>query len=734
MKLEFLVHWSPPVVLLVLAVIIAACWFFYRGVLHRVRPRHRPVILALRFAAAALLVMFLFQPVLSYPSRSDRGLDVLVLVDTSESMAIADSIGARSRLDAAKEIVAGSGGLLNRMPAGCGVKLAAFDASAKSVTPEELAAIEPAGKATNVGRALETMLKGADVAAVVVITDGADTTSADWAADFSHARIPVYAIGVGGDPAARPDFKDLSVDAFTGGPRAFKNIAEELCVTVSARGFAERELAVPVTLTLSGPDGVIEKKSVTFRKGTMTHKFTFDVTPKATGFFTYTVSIDKRPEEKMHENNTRSLSIYASEAKIRVLLIDGVQRWETSKFLASFLKRDPHVRFTGVFNWGGRRVTRQGDAGPWKGADVEISARALESFDLIILGDVGADAFTSEQLAAVRDFVDRRGGGLITTGGYHAYGPGGYGGTVLEPVLPVALEVSGPPQYEEKFRPRLTAEGAGHPIFRGYEEFFAESDRRLTPLDGCTRVGRKASGEVLLETPEGLPVLATAQFGKGRAAAFTADTTWRWFLQMKGMGADSPYERFWGQMLRWCAHRGDEDTAGDAPVSVWADSRTYRPGEEVTLYARIRPEAGAAGVPTLTLSEPSGSSDTLELTPHGENTFTATARPAAPGMYTARAALPGGRQAAFDFLASGQSREFNDLRMRADALAAAAHKTGGAFYTVPEAGSVPEDIEKKLLRAAKIERVDLFGSPLYFLVFLGLLTAEWILRKRNMLL
>ena len=66
----------------------------------------------------------------------------------------------------------------------------------------------------------------------------------------------------------------------------------------------------------------------------------------------------------------------------------------------------------------------------------------------------------------------RDGAGLVMLGGYHSLGPGGYGGTPLGDVLPVALGSREIGPVTDPFLPLLTPDGMHHPIFANIAGFF----------------------------------------------------------------------------------------------------------------------------------------------------------------------------------------------------------------------------------------------------------------------
>jgi len=66
---------------------------------------------------------------------------------------------------------------------------------------------------------------------------------------------------------------------------------------------------------------------------------------------------------------------------------------------------------------------------------------AMQAFDLIILQNVPADAMSRATQQALADYVVTLGGGLVMTGGYDSFGPGGWNNTPVADVLPVKLEL-----------------------------------------------------------------------------------------------------------------------------------------------------------------------------------------------------------------------------------------------------------------------------------------------------
>ena len=161
----------------------------------------------------------------------------------------------------------------------------------------------------------------------------------------------------------------------------------------------------------------------------------------------------------------------------------------------------------------------------------------------------------------------RDGAGLVMLGGYHSLGPGGYAGTPLGEVLPVRAR-------RPRDRPGHRAVPAGaHARRRAASDL--RQHRRLLPhaarpsrrSPGCRRwtAARASSGRGPAPRcwpshpaePAPMPVLAVQPVDKGRTAVFAGDTTRKWQQGPRALDQESPFLRFWGQMVRWLAGRGD---------------------------------------------------------------------------------------------------------------------------------------------------------------------------------
>lgn len=123
--------------------------------------------------------------------------------------------------------------------------------------------------------------------------------------------------------------------------------------------------------------------------------------------------------------------------------------------------------------------------------------------------------------------------------------------------------------FEDDFFPTLTA---NHPIMQGISS--------LPQLKGYIATTDKETATVILRGPEDDPLLASWQYGLGRAVAFTSDATSRWAENW--LSWDN-FADFWSQTIRWSIIEGSTSNI---------EARVEQRGEEAVLVADVRDNRG----------------------------------------------------------------------------------------------------------------------------------------------
>ena len=437
----------------------------------------------------------------------------------------------------------------------------------------------------------------------------------------------------------------------------------------------------------------------------------------------------------MTDNNELTAFVTVLDGGIRVLYIDGNLGWQERKFVRRSLDESPDIQ---VDLWLDTR--RQMDS------PLALPLDSGNLYDVFILGDVDALALGTENCLKLATAVGD-GAGLMLLGGKFTYGPGGYAGTPLEPVLPIQIDRLERQMAGEPLRQDVHLAGK-LPMLPTTDHFATRLDlatrnvehwQRLPPLLGANRfrsLGPQA--RVLAKTPNDDPLLVEGKFGTGRVLAFAGDSTYRWYRY----GFQDDHRRFWRQSILWLAHK-DESDQND--VWIRLPQRRFRRGARVPLTVGVRDSTGTTiedAEIRVQLNGPEGMTESIRVTRREEQWTGRSQTLAQPGDYTLSVtALRDGQEigsTSGDFLVLDQDLEMTDPSASPgylENLARLTEDAGGTLIAAEQLSETLEKIKTELIDSeaefqSKWQLTDtVWDASFLFIGLFGLLTVEWYLRK-----
>ncbi len=733
--------------LLVLAGAIALAGLFYWRAYGMLRRGQWQILLLLRALSILIVVLLLFRPVFSYHKQLTERAAVIFLLDRSASMGIADDASGKTRFEQAREQISD---WWLKLEDSFDLRLIEFsDQTRRLQDAAELATLVSDGKATSLSRALAASTKERDendqpldVEAVILLSDGAHNSARSPLELSSQMPWPVHTVGVGASLKSDISYRDIQVTGLNCPERMMLNNKAKINAAVEGVGLAGR--VIQVFLDDDGQQIAESELTLDNIEGSQTVEF--EIRPTVKGRHTYTVRIPPISEEKIEENNQRTAVSLVVEPGLRVLYIEGTLRAEYGALVDRFLAKDPDLEFCALVQTRPNHFLKRTNIEGLQLTSIPSDAETINTFDVFLIGDLDSTYLKPEQQQLILDRV-RQGAGLIMLGGYHSLGPGGYGGTPIGEALPVVLGSRDIGQLTDPFLPTLTPEGARHPIFANIAHFFPtetsppEQDG-LPPLDGCTRVAAARPGAAVLATcaidVANMPVLAVQPAGEGRSAVFCGDTTRKWQQGPRAMDQESPFLRFWGQMIRWAAGRSSEVEA-KASIVCTADKSYYEPDEPVKISAIVRDDEGQAtgsAQVRARIKGPSGGQEEVELGvvagPAGH--YGATFEPREQGTFEIVAVTEiGGKplEAEKVLVEIGRPNlEFDKLDLDEKMLAQIASDSGGRYLHITAASLLVDQLDRTIRKREQYLEKPLFWPPAFWVLFVGLITTEWILRRR----
>ena len=488
------------------------------------------------------------------------------------------------------------------------------------------------------------------LAGVFLVTDGQPTDAID---NFSPPKDmpPVYVLLDG-----RKNETDRKITLLTTPKYGIVNETVELTFRVDDVG--ENDVALPdsgpINVELRVNGAVITRETVPLNT-----KLSLDVPITVRGKTIVELFVPEMAGELTTENNSAIITINSIQDRLRVLLISG-EPHAGERAWRNLLKSDPAidlVHFTIL-----RPVEKaQSDNALERELALiefpynELFIEKIREFDLLIFDRYTyrgvLNAFHFDNIAR---YIESGGAVLISSGpeynGFRSLASRRNLSFVL-PALPAGAAQEGP------FRVQKSMTGKVHPITQG----LAEADYWGRWLRYMPIVSR--SGQKLLETPSGEPVLIIDRVGEGRIALFLSDHFWLW---ARGFDGGGPYGELLRRVSHWLMKEPDleeeklELVASDNQLSV--ERRTLSDSAEPTV-----------------LTAPDGTTSNLTLAPTQNETLKKfTVQDPVNGIYRVRS----GDLFDIEFFGDNSEREMRNVVMTDKKLESVVKGSNGKFLRV----------------------------------------------------
>ena len=707
----------------------------------------RRVLVGLRLAIITLVALAMLRPALVHSVITRQPATLIVLLDQSRSMEVADAAGKRTRWEALRSAVLDALPRLTALEQDLEVQMFTFDSEPHVVERSgdqlELPA-KPEGAESAIGHVIEEVVRrstGKRLAGVVLVSDGAqraegerDTAPQVAARRLADLGYPLHTVplgqGQGIGQARDVALSDLRVPA-----SVFVKNQLPVNATVRIDGYVNQKLPVQLLVeTEPGKMQPVEAKPVQASRDGQEFAIELEHLPETSGEKKVTIVVAPQPGEAITTNNELSTFVTIRSEGLSVLYLEGVSRIE-QKFIRRAMDASPDIRVDYV-----RLDAQKLELNP---PDIANRFRAGE-YDVYIVGDLDSKVLPNTAWQRLSDAVNA-GAGFMMLGGVQSFGGGGYGNTPLGEVLPIVVKATDRQPLGEKVREdlhlagspqmRLTAIGRTQSLLMLDNP--AKNDQvwqSFPPLDGANKfIALKPGAQTLIETANGEPLLVAKNYGTGRVLAFAGDSTWRWPLY----GFADAHRRFWRQSILWLARK---DIQQEGQVWVALERRRFSPGMRVEFTTGARSPQGDA--------VPEAQFDVEVITPDGRKLVPRLERGSSgerqgvvfgavdPGDYTIRTTAKvagvtlGTSQARF--LVYAQDLELENPAADRGTLEAIATMTGGKTIVPEQLGGLIDDI-RQAAHQFEVEtqiKDTLWDNWPFFLVFIMLLSVEWYLRKK----
>lgn len=761
--------------LVVVPLVIGFAWWSYGG-LTRIEPGTRAVLSVLRGLAILVCLFAIAQPILEIRHYTQIQSQVHILVDDSASMQLQDTypdaeqkvslraasgiddLSTLTRSELVHRVLEKTGGLVEELRKTHVVRLFRF--TRKPLPVKDLTELTSKGTSSPIGDALDLHLSAVGATpldAVILVSDGRSNVGLppiEVASKYRAADLSLHTIGVGDSNPPR----NVRIIGPAGPKEALRQEEVVFDIKVVAEGMERR----PVNVTLEasrngGPYTKVDTRPARLGKDGEPLRVRAIHAFQDAGDYTLRFKVTEFPEETHLEDNVDVRFLRVNDEKIRVLYLEDVPRWEY-RYIHKGLKRvdESIVMQSYLFDASGDFHQEHSD-GLRNLVDIPRTKKELFQYHAILIGDIDPQRLgtTEEQrnlwMRLLVEFVEFGGGvGFIFGDGFM---PEAYRGTILQDLMPVVLEsladyqkAKGRIDRIEKFRLELSNPAAPHDIAlltRDIPHNARLFERDLEGLRVYYPVQQpKAGAQVILRHPVhknrfGKRAVATVgSYSRGRTFFMATDETWLW---RKNFG-EYYHDTFWRNVVRHLAE--NRLRRRDDRVDLRLNKVVAETGEPIKIMLtkhddQLRPSAEREAVVFLRRADSEPDRRVLRAVPgelgNYQGTFTLD-RPASISVLVFDNDNPSDKVLAReDVLVKIPDRELkHSSQDRATLETTAQASKGGRYVFLGNAAELAKDFRDRRAPDTEIRReVQTLWDKWWILaVVLGLLAAEWILRKR----
>ena len=699
----------------------ASIWY-YRVTQPPISGARRALLVLLRSLGLALLIITLFEPLLTLLRSSSDRPRLRVLIDQSTSMVQRDARRDR-RNDVRTALVKSQWSEL-----GNDVSVLGFDETVRSLPSQQTGEWKWNGQRTDIDRALRYVQEHAEVdntQAVLLVTDGAYTSGANPLIAAEQLGKPVYVIGIGDTANA----KDVSVSSIVTNDIGFVNATLPVQVTMNTHGYTNSD----VRLTLLDNNIPVESLTLPIRQEGSLLSHMFPYTTSVAGVHKLTVRVDTKEGELTEKNNAIDEFVTIKDDKRKVLIVAGSPSPDVA-FIRSTFEAMQGVSVKSIIQKSGSEV--YDDAG---------SQIAIREADLVaFVGFPVASTSASLMRTLVAEITKSRKPLLFVASQNCDY-------TKLrefETLLPFTVQSSRSQEFAVTMD--VASQDASNALLRvsGTTDD-ADVWNSLPPIfrtETFVRVkpeSQVVAGLKVNNVPLGEPLIVTRNVDRSKCIAVLGYGLFRWRLLGTGLdktrGASNPTDVLsvlLSNSTKWLSSDDDE-----RKVRIRTSRSFYAGGETVSFQAQVYNDAM---VPvedaSVTIALAAGTQQrTITLTPAGNGQYTSTVEGLPPGDYSFNGtAVKDSRSLGKDagrFSIGNLPLEFQNLRLNESLLRAIAQRSGGKYYTVDNAESFLNDLRanESFVPRSITRSTEWNLSSMAELLALALLcfAAEWFLRKRT---
>ncbi|MFA5805489.1 MAG: hypothetical protein WC879_12680 [Melioribacteraceae bacterium] len=696
---------NPWLIFVFVLLISAFTFYVYKYTIPNVSALLKTFLIILRALIFILILIMIFEPVISVMLHSKMESKALVFIDNSNSLAAKDS---SKRLEQVNS-------LIKRISGGSEIRsqLFFFGKKVDSVQDANASKLNFREAQTNFSSIIDLIKKkGASVNSAVILSDGIINDGNDPSYQVEKLQLPIFAVGIGDST----EKKDVLIYNVQYNSTIYAEKPTTIETAIKNIGFGGDNTRV----ALYEENKLLETKEILLSE-TGLNKISFNYKPGTGGEKKLSIFVSPLNGEVTTSNNSKIIFLNVLDTKLKVCLIAGSPSADVSA-ISKALTTDKNIQLRKIIQISANKFLN------------DVKTSAIDSADVLFLIDFPASGSPLNLIDKISFAVNNQNkpyfillSNSVNIGRLK----------LLENLLPFTIENSSTDFIQ--VLPELNSDLFSSSFSTANNK--KEVWNNLPPVSqAAVKIQIKPGSNTLVSSkvrniPIANPLVVSRNLGKQRAFAILAGDIWKWQLQTAEKHPEF-FDNFINDIIKWLNLSSQQKQ-----FSVSTDKKIYSPNEEVNFTAQLYDHTFSpidTAQIELQISKGEKKFD-LALTPAGNGIYNSAFTPNEPGDYLFSASsFLNGTEMKTDIgrLSVSETQiEKIDTRMRPAFLKSLAKSTGGEYYSIDNYSNLLDKLRginrNPVKETGTKKEYNLWSDERVLIIIILLFAVEWFLRKRS---
>ena len=673
--------------------------YVYKFTVPVINKFYKTLLILLRTTVLSLLLLLLFDPVISITKKIKVEPTNLIFIDNSKS------ISQFTEPNTLAEIKNLTKDFFSRIKGKN--KIVSFGKKTKEIPFQQIDSLKFDEPSTRLNFIKNYITKFKNVSSVTIISDGIINEGKIPATETEKLGIPFYTILVGDTT----NFKDIEITSLRSNEFIYPGNKTEIEATITNTGFSDE----PVSVKLLENNKIIKVKNISL-SSTGINRVQFSYSTKLVGQHNLTVIVSSKNKEENKKNNRKTTIINVLETKKKIILLSGSPSYDLATIKSSIINNNDFNIQSIIQLSSNKFYKNEKDFNKIKEADILL----LVNFPSANTGNL----FISKVIESIKNFNKPFLFCFSNNTDLSKL-------KLFNNLLPFKFSNENDLSIESQVKPANFTNS-----ILGSTEQLKEEWKNLPPIIiANAKITPNISSEILLKssTKNQLPVIFTNNIAGRKSVIINAANIWKWKLKAQHKEYRL-FDNFILNSIKWLSSQNDK-----SGFTVKPNKKDFKLGESVLFTASVYDETFAPVNNANIVLEISNSNkkQTLEFTSVNNGLYEVKFEPNNSGEYKYSGKLLLGGEKTKNvkgkFYIEPVELELYTSKANKELLHSLAEKTSGKYFTIRNSKKLPNELNKKYNLNVKYKYQDnkLHLSVLDFILLLIVLifSTEWLIRK-----